>query len=314
MRRQFKPVQTEPPDFGGFWEGTKRKLERLDPAITREPRPSRIHPDLMLERVSFLSLGSVTIQGYLLSWRDGSPRPLIIHSHGYGSRCEIQWDWACQGACVFGVDIRGHGHSRDALSKPSPWGYVLTGIESPETSVLRGAVCDYMQAARVAHRLLAPNVTRTVLKGGSFAGALALMTEAILEVADLLVVGVPTFGWAGGRHLFVKSGTGSEINRFLNRRPDHVEDVMLVLRYFDLVNFADRVHCPTLVGLGLEDDAVPAKTVFAVANHLGGPHEIMEFPVSHSNRPEERLWDQFEKRWLQLAMEGVPSNFGRHSV
>ncbi len=75
------------------------------------------------------------------------------------------------------------------------------------------------------------------------------------------------------------------------------------------MNFAAAVRCPTLVGLGLEDDVVPAPTVYAIANHLGGPHEIIRLPVTHTERPEEKLWDQFEAHWLNLAVKGVPPHF-----
>jgi cephalosporin-C deacetylase-like acetyl esterase len=85
---------------------------------------------------------------------------------------------------------------------------------------------------------------------------------------------------------------------------------MLVLSYFDTVSFADRIRCPTLVGLGLKDHVVPAKTVYAIANHLAGPHEIMEFPVSHSDHPDEQLWRRFEAKWMKLATHGIPPGFG----
>ena len=49
---------------------------------------------------------------------------------------------------------------------------------------------------------------------------------------------------------------------------------------------------------------------FAIANHLAGPHELMEFPVSHSDRPEEQLWKHFETYWLRLTRDGIPSEFG----
>jgi cephalosporin-C deacetylase-like acetyl esterase len=311
MRRHFKPPLTRPADFELFWDSTQRQLERQVPAIERSPLETQVHAGLIGEQVSFLSLGGVRITAGFIHWQDDRARPLVIYSHGYGGQCRPRWDWAARGLNVFGVDIRGFGRSRAALPEPSPRGYVLTGIETPEASVLRTAVCDYMQAARVACSLLDARVARTVFHGVSFAGGLALMAEAVLNMADLLVAGVPTFGWAGGRHVFVKSGSGAEINRYLEERPEQLEDVMLVLRYFDTVNFADCVHCPTLVGIGLQDEVVPAKTVYGIANHLAGPHEIMEFPVSHTDRPEEQLWEKFETCWLELAMHDVPDGFGQ---
>ncbi len=67
-------------------------------------------------------------------------------------------------------------------------------------------------------------------------GGLALMAEALWHTSDLLVLGVPTFGWAEGRYFLVKSGSGAEIAHYLEERPEATEDIMLVLRYFDAVN------------------------------------------------------------------------------
>lgn len=309
MRRRFKPAHTRPEDFDAFWDSTRLQLEQIDPAVERVL--CAVDRGIRHETVSFLSLGLVRVCAHFLRWEDREPRPLVIQSHGYGGRCEPRWDWARRGVNVLGVDVRGFGLSRQALPNPSRWGYVLTGIETPETSVIRQAVCDYMQAARVARTLVDHQPTRTVFEGVSFAGGLALMAQAVTGGADLLALGVPTFGWAEGRNLFVKSGSGAEISRYLDRRPDDAEDIMVVMRYFDAVNFADRVTCPTLLALGLADDVVPAKTVYGIANHLGGPVELMEFPVSHTDGPEEVQWARFASRWLQIALQGVPAGFGR---
>jgi cephalosporin-C deacetylase-like acetyl esterase len=213
-----------------------------------------------------------------------------------------------------GVDVRGYGNSKHAAPDRAPSGYILTGSEAPETHILRGAVCDYMRAVEVAGDLLGAPAPRTVLHGFSFAGALAVMAEAQLQAADLLVLGVPSLGWAEGRRFFVTGGSGSEVNRYLDDGPEahDEEDLMLVFRYFDSMNFADRIRCATLVGVGEVDHVVPAPTVRAIASHLGGPSEVMSFPVSHSQSPEERRWDEFEARWLRLAVDGVPQGFGTY--
>jgi cephalosporin-C deacetylase len=74
----------------------------------------------------------------LLRWADEAPRPLVIHGYGYGYHTTPRWSWARAGLNVVGVDVRGSGRSRGALPSPSRWGYVLTGIESPERHVLLG--------------------------------------------------------------------------------------------------------------------------------------------------------------------------------
>ncbi|MEM8969869.1 MAG: acetylxylan esterase [Bacteroidota bacterium] len=310
MRKEIKPILTKPVDFEHFWRKTREELLALPLSISYEPTDTK-NQDCTLTNISFLSLENQRIHGYALQWNDSQPRPLIVHAHGYMSQTEVRWEWAQQGFNIVGVDIRGFGRSRTAVPNPSQWGYVLTGIESPEQSVLRGAVCDYIQAVRVAQEICAEKASRLVLQGMSFAGGLALMAEYVLQAADLLVLGVPTFGWAEGRKFFAQSGSGQEINRFLKIHPEYEEDTMLVLRYFDPVNFASYIQCPTLVGVGIKDPVVPAYTVYAIANHLSGPHEIMEFPVSHTDLPEEQHWKKFEEYWIQLAQKSISQDFGK---
>jgi cephalosporin-C deacetylase len=301
MKRRIRPPLTRPPDFESFWAKTYEELNSIDPSVRRTHVTCEISPLLELCQLKFHSLGAVEITGYSLGWLDDTPRPLVVHSHGYHSQCEIQWKWADAGYNVAGIDVRGFGRSAAAVPATSRWGYVLTGIESPETSVLRGAVCDYARMMQLARDLFAGQTARHLTYGFSFAGGLALMAEALWETSDLLVLGVPTFGWAEGRYFLVKSGSGAEIAHYLKERPEATEDIMLVLRYFDGVNFAGIVSCETLIGLGLNDPVVPAETVYSIANHFAAPCEIMEFPVSHTALPEEQRWAEFESRWLALG-------------
>ncbi len=310
IRRGGLPPLKRAPDFESFWEKTRVELGRVAPNASRHPLESEDRA-LGFERLDFDSLGEVRVSGYVIRWKDGAARPLVVDSHGYEGELEPKWHWARAGVNVVGVEARGYGSSKGALPSPSPWGYVLTGIESPEEHVLRGAVCDYVRAVEVGREIFGASVSRRVLHGASFAGGLAVMAESILQAADLLVVAVPSFGWAEGRRLLVKEGSGDEINRYLEAHPGREEDLMLVLSYFDPTNFAGDIRCPTLVGLCMEDDVVPAPTVHAIADRLGGPREVMELPVSHTERPEEKLWERFEAYWLRLALEGVPADFGK---
>jgi cephalosporin-C deacetylase len=301
MERDLRPTLTRPPDFERFWTKTREELSGVEPKIRRIPLTSECRRSLEVSQLTFRSLGGVEVTGYSIAWHDDEPRPLVVHSHGYGSRCDIQWKWAEAGYNVVGIDIRGFGRSEAAVPAHSRWGYVLTGIASPETSVLRGAVCDYLRTMQIARDLFKGRILRHLTYGFSFAGGIALMAEALCGVSDLLVVGVPTFGWAEGRYFLVKSGSGAEIARYLEARPEDSEDVMLVLRYFDAMNFAGMISCSTLIGLGLHDPVVPAETVYSIANHFSAPCEIMEFPVSHTALPEEKRWEQFEARWLAIG-------------
>jgi cephalosporin-C deacetylase len=318
MRERVKPDLVRPLDFDEFWAETLRELGQSRPNLLRtqatavgEVPQSRIGLDF--HDLAFDSLDGARIHGYYVC--GPGDRNTIVHSHGYGSEYKVRWDWAQAGLNVLGVDIRGHGRSTSALANRSRHGYVLTGVQSPETSVLRGAVCDYIRAVEVAQYLQAldqpDNIgAQLTLHGVSFAGGLALMAEALTQTANVLAIGVPTFGWVTGRHFYASAGSGGEVRNYLAAHPEFTHDASLVLSYFDAMNFAGQVRCPTLVGLGLIDDVVPAKTVFAIANHLGGPHKVMQFPISHSEHPDEALWQKFDQRCVELALDGVGAGFG----
>ena len=86
---------------------------------------------------------------------------------------------------------------------------------------------------------------------------------------------------------------------------------MVVLRYFDPLNFVQDIRCPSLVGLSRKDEVVPPETVLAMVAHLRAPYELMWFPISHSDSPEETSWTEVEKRFLDLTLYGLPEAFRR---
>ena len=307
------PPLTRPADFDAFWERTRSELAAVPADLGREPAWSP-DPALVLEELTFSSLGGARIRAYAITADDGGGRPLAVHGHGYESPgAQRMWSWARSGVDVVGVDVRGYGRSGEAIRATSPHGYVLTGVESPERHVLRGAVCDYMRTVEVARELFGGRMSRLVLTGMSFAGGLALMAEAQLEAADLLVLRVPSLGWMEGRRQLADAGSAAEIDAYVAEQPQHEQALMSLFRYFDTMNFADRVRCPTLLGYGREDHVVPAESVLAIAGHLTARHELIELPVSHSSAPEEARWQDFDDRWLALAREGVPPGFGGQS-
>lgn len=304
----IRPPVRRPNDFDGFWADTLSALGRIpcDYEIgTIAPAPE----GATLAPVRFRSLGDVWIQGFLLTQEPNTddtasaPRPLAITTHGYNS----QWNPAAEarhvarGIDLFGFDVRGCGLSRSACRVDTD-GYVLTGLRAPETSILRGAVCDYIRAAELGILLHRSPSQRLTFHGRSFGGGLAVMAQAVSHIANYLAVAVPTFGWAAGRRTLVREGSGREINDYLEAGRSTETEVMRTLSYFDTVNFADRVGCRALVGVGSRDTVVPPETVYAIVNHMVPPPEVVELPVSHTTDPEEARWQEFDQRWVDEAV------------
>ena len=263
--------------------------------------------------IRFASLGGADIQGFFIGPEADAGRrrrPLVVTTHGYNSQSNPVVDArhvAASGADLLCFDVRGFGLSRAACAV-DPGGYILTGIEDPRKSILRGAVCDYIRAAEVG-ALLQAGGGGTVFHGRSFGGALAIMAQAVAPRADYLVAAVPTLGWTAGRRRLATGGSTLEVNEYLADHPTAEAAVMRTLTYFDTVNYADRVACDALVGVGLHDTVVPPATVYAIANRMTPRPEIMELPVSHTDLLEERHWVEFDRRWTSrvAGMSSAPA-------
>ena len=304
----FTPFCTEPSDFDQFWSQTHETLLEINPqpVLARQNSPADA---LTYEQLRFTSLGQVGISGYLLSQNTSEPRPIVIHSHGYNSQYDVMLNWASHGCHVLGIDFRGFGRSQHLpLANGS---YVMTGIEAPQTSILRGNVADLVQAMRVGRLLLGERVSSLTLKGFSFGGAMALMAATLDTSADLVVAGQPTLGWHSERLRLAAAGTGAELRRYRDSNASKHAKIMQTLNYFDTLHFAARLKSPTLIGIGLDDAVVPSRSVIAISNHVAVPEfEVRILPVAHSDDPRESLWKDFDDQWLGYTTNGLPADYG----
>lgn len=304
------PPREPPAGFEDFWTTTLAALDAVKPEEADAPLHG-VDDDLDVVSLEYTSLGGARIGGYLARSPEPGPRPLVIHGHGYlSSGGAIRAGWVRAGADVCGIDIRGYGRSARALTARDPAGYLLTSSHAPEHSVLRGAVCDHLRGVEIARTLCAATPSRVILQGTSLAGGLATIVQALRPHADLLVLEVPSLAWNAERMRLARSGSGLEVRRYLEADPERAKEITRTLSFFDALHFAGRVRSPALVGVGERDDVVPARTVEALFERLGGPRELLRYPVSHSSSPEERRWSDFEERWLRLARSGVPQGFG----
>lgn len=314
--RETRNLARPPADFEDFWSAT------LDELLTVKAKPEHEAPlGPRPQLIRFRSLNDALISAWVAQPAEpNDTSPLVITCHGYGGAIapERIRRLASRGFSAIGVDVRGFGRSRDAIVGLSPYGYVVTGVDSPLHSILRGAVCDYIQAYRVA-LALGYSPQRVVFQGFSFAGGLALMAAAVLAMSQganaprgprLIALGAPTFGHLKLRLQKCESGSGKQVAEYIDEHPSLAAKVENTLSYFDATFFAPFLlkgnahpHVKILGGVGLHDPIVPAETVFAIFNALeAGPAlQILEMPCSHTDRPEEAAWLRWEKAWLNAT-------------
>ena len=122
------------------------------------------------------------------------------------------------------------------------------------------------------------NKKTLVVHGGSQGGYQALVTAGLHPAVTALAANVP----AGCDHTGKQAGRSPGWPHWGSRTGQGKDEKKLLAtaRYFDAMNFAARVKCPALVGVGLIDTTCPAEGVLATCNQLKGEKQIVLMPQS----------------------------------
>jgi cephalosporin-C deacetylase-like acetyl esterase len=78
--------------------------------------------------------------------------------------------------------------------------------------------------------------------------------------------------------------------------------------YYDGINFASRIHCPTLVCVGLIDDTARPTGVIAAYNAIKAPKELLILPLSdhHGSGNSQNAYYQEFANWRGDLHDGKP--------
>ena len=77
-------------------------------------------------------------------------------------------------------------------------------------------------------------------------------------------------------------------------------------RYYDVVNFAPRVKCPVLVGVGLVDETCPAAGILAAVNQMQGAKEVVFLPRAdhHGRNNTQAAFNARASAWKRALVQG----------
>ena len=121
------------------------------------------------------------------------------------------------------------------------------------------------------------DASRVAVTGGSQGGGIALAAAALSGDAVVAVMPDVAFLCAFRRGVDVAiDGPYRELVTYLSVHRDEVADVFRTVSYFDGVNFARRIHVPSLFSVALMDTVVPPSTTFAAYNHLATEDRAIE--------------------------------------
>lgn len=284
----FRPEVQEPADFDAFWERTIASAREAGgvPELTPADTPVT---QLRIDDLVFPGFGGEPIRAWVSRpLHEDGPLPAVVQYQGYGGGRGLAGEnvsWALAGYVHVFVDTRGQGSGWGSGgdtpdphgSGPATPGVMTRGIHSPESYYYRRVFTDAVRAVDATRALPFVDASRLAVTGGSQGGGIALAAAALSGDAVAAVMPDVAFLCAFRRGVEVAiDGPYRELVTYLSVHRDEASDVFRTVSYFDGVNFARRIHAPSLFSVALMDTVVPPSTTFAAYNHLAAEDRAIE--------------------------------------
>lgn len=300
---------SEPKDFDAFWTSKLAELATvpIDPQLELVDSGDA---DVQLWKITMGNIRGSKIHGYLARPVGDAPCPAMFIVQWAGVY-PLQKGWSVGQAKNGYLVLNIMAHDLPADKEKSFYdeqnagplkGYPLIGNHDREKSYfLRMYLSCYRGADYLASRT-DWNKKTLVVQGGSQGGLQSIVTGGLHPAVTHITANVP----AGCDH------TGTLVNRtpgwpgFIQvRESNDLDKITETSTYYDVVNFARRVKCPTLVGMGLIDTTCSASGVFAMFNQIAAPKRIVIMPTADHGRPHDAYY-KVMGAWLNAAKDGKP--------
>ena len=258
----------KPADFDAFWEDVLRQAAAVPLDLEVIPEPRRTSAEVDVFQVFYSSLDKVRIAAwYCRPSRRAERTPAVLFLPGYQMEPPILKEWARKGYSTLSVAPRGKLRSHRQFNPGYP-NLLTYNIVDRHTYTYRGFYVDAWRGIDVLLALSEVDPTRIGVTGSSQGGGLAITTAAMRPEVRAAAAGAPYLcGFMDAIEL-THTYPYEEINDYLRRHPESRPAVESTLAYFDGINFADRITCPIIVNIGLQDNVCPPETGYALFRNI----------------------------------------------
>jgi cephalosporin-C deacetylase len=304
---EYRSKVKKPGDFDAFWGDVMRQASTIPLEPEMVPDPLRTSDDIETFQVFYASIDHVRIAAWYCRPAGRAGRaPAIVLLPGYQMDPPIPKEWARKGYAALSVAPRGKLRSNRQFNPGYP-NLLTHNIVDRHTYAYRGFYVDTWRG--IDFLLSRPEVdpARVGVTGSSQGGGLTITTAAMRPEVRAASAGAPYLcGFVDAIEL-THTYPYEEINDYLRLNPERRADVEETLAYFDGISFADRIACPIIVNVGLQDNVCPPETGYALFERIGSKDKHL-YPYDGHGHDAGRarhtaVVDAFFARHLQGASE-----------
>jgi cephalosporin-C deacetylase-like acetyl esterase len=301
---QLQPATQCPADFDAFWSQALTAARQWPLDAHRELLPERCTDEVNVYEVNFANdQQGRRVYGILCVPVKEGRYPALLRVPGAGCRPYSGDVWtASQGAITLEIGIHGIPVTMpqkiyDNLNRGALDGYWQTNLDEPERNYYRHVVTGAVRAVDYIASLPQWNGKELGVTGSSQGGFLSLAVAAL----DKRVTFMAAVHDAMCDYESALNGVACGWPHYFygQKNPDmkKVEGA----RYYDGVNFARLITCPSWFSFGYNDDVVPPTSAYATYNVVTAPKTLSVYQLTAHFWYQEQ-WDEWEN-WLLKQMK-----------
>lgn len=295
---QIVSDQDKQPDFDTFWEQTLAELAAVAPDYKFTLLEDHSNDVRKSYRVDMKSFGGEQVSGLLLLPTAEGKYPAVISYMGYGSDVWYADPSSNPDRIEFMLCIRNQAFNRVPDEKDD---WCTRGLGDEYAYYYRGAFADAVRAIDFVCSLPQTDTERVVAYGESQGGALTLVAASLDHRLKAIAPSAPFLN--DYKDYFVLADwPGNWYIQAAKERGISDEDLYRCLSYFDVKNFTDRIQCPVLMAIGLQDTVCPPHTNFAGYNQIKTEKSWICYPAAGHNVWQQEGWsvarEDFLKKYL----------------
>ncbi len=268
-----------PADLADFWARTIEELGRWDLKSELAPAPDHSGREFVTYEVVLESYQGKRLRGWYSVPNDRRPQtrlPAVLAVPGYGGDKPIPFHLVMSGFAVFTLYPRAQGESIPEWDLES--GTKLTyHLEDKDLYYYRGAYMDCLRGLDFLCSREEVDPGRLGMWSRSQGGGFTLATAALDSRLRVAVAEEP-FLCNFPLSIDVATQPYQELGDYLAQDPERRQSMLDTLAYFDALNLAPWISCPTLVDVGLKDVVCPYDTIVPVFEKIPGPKAIHVYP------------------------------------
>ncbi len=288
---KIQPYTKLPSDFTSFWKSNLDELASMPLIYTMTPSPQYTTDSFNAYLVKLtVNDKKKAVYGYLFIPRDAEPGscPVVMCPPGAGIKTikdPLRHRYYPDNGCIrFEMEIHGINpempqeqfNEISAAFNTSQNGYLAAGLDNRDNYYMKWVYLACVRAIDFLTSLPEWDGRNVAVQGGSQGGALAIVTAALDPRVNVCVANHPALSDMAG---YMANRAGGYPHFFRTPGMD-TPDKLNTMAYYDVVNFARQLSCPTFLTWGYNDNTCPPTTSYAVYNVITAPKEALITPVN----------------------------------